>query len=101
VLNDNSVQLHGTKGWIDVPNPFTPGLLGQAEEIFVHRSGATAPEKIVIASPGLGLYAYEADAVAEAIARGESEVPLVTWADMLGNATLMDAWLAAVGIKYD
>jgi predicted dehydrogenase len=101
VLNDNSVQLHGTKGWIDVPNPFTPGLLGQAEEIFVHRSGATAPEKIGIASPGLGLYAYEADAVAEAIARGESEVPLVTWADMLGNATLMDAWLAAVGIKYD
>ena len=100
VLNDNSVQLHGTKGWIDVPNPFTPGLLGQPEAIFVHRSGAAAPEKIVITSPGVGLYAYEADAVAEAVARDEREVPLVTWADMLGNAAIVDAWLAAVGVKY-
>jgi len=101
VLNDNSVQIHGTKGWIDVPNPFTPGLLGQAEEIFLHRSGAAAPERISITSPGVGLYAYEADAVAEAIARGEREVPLVTWADTLGNAAIMDAWLAAVGVRYD
>ncbi len=101
VLNDNSVQLHGTKGWIDVPNPFTPGLLGQTEEILVHRSGAAVPEKIVVTSHGVGLYAYEADAVAEAIARGEREVPLVTWADMLGNATIMDAWLAAVGVRYE
>ncbi len=101
VLNDNSAQIYGTKGWIDVPNPFTPGLEGKAEEIFVHRSGASTPEKIVITSPGVGLYAYEADAIAEALARGAREVPLVTWADMLGNATIMDAWLAAVGVKYD
>ena len=100
VLNDNSVQIYGTTGWIEVPNPFTPGLAGKAEEIFVHRAGVAAPEKIIITSPGVGLYAYEADAVAEAIASGEREVPLVTWADMLGNAAIMDAWLAAVGVKY-
>lgn len=101
VVNDNSAQIYGTTGWIDVPNPFTPGLEGKAEEVFVHRTATEAPEKIIITSPGMGLYAYEADAVAEAIARGEREVPLVTWADMLGNAMIMDAWLAAVGMKYD
>ena len=99
-LNDHSAQIFGTKGWIDVPNPFTPGLEGKAEEIFLHRAGASAPEKFSITSPGMGLYAYEADAVAAAIARGEREVSLVTWADMLGNAMVMDAWLAAVGVKY-
>ena len=99
-LNDNSAQIFGTKGWIDVPNPFIPGLEGKAEEILLYSTYAGAPEKISIASPGVGLYAYEADAVAEALARGEREVPLVTWADTLGNAATIDAWQAAVGVKY-
>ena len=101
VLNNHSAQIYGTKGWIDVPNPFTPGLEGKSEEIFLHHPRISKPEKITIASPGVGLYAYEADAIAEAIARGEREVPLVTWADTLSNATLMDTWLASVGLKYD
>jgi len=101
VLNDHSAQIYGTKGWIDVPNPFTPGLEGRTEEILVHHGGDSTPEKIVITSPGVGLYAYEADAIGEAIALGEREVPLVTWADTLGNAAVIDAWLAAVGVKYD
>lgn len=100
VINDNSVQIHGTKGWIDVPNPFTPGLLGATEKIFAHRENA-ASEEIVITSPGVGLYAYEADAVAEALARGEREVPLVSWNDTRGSAKMLDAWLAGVGLRYD
>ncbi len=100
VLNDNSVQVHGSIGWIDVPNPFTPGLLGAPEKIVLHRRDA-APEEIAIPSPGVGLYAYEADAVAAALARGAREVPLATWADTLGNARLADAWLAAAGVRYD
>jgi predicted dehydrogenase len=94
------VQIHGSKGWIDVPNPFVPGLLGQPEKIIMHRRG-TAPEEIVIASSGVGLYAYEADAFAEALARGAKEVPLATWADTLGTARLLDRWLADVGVKYE
>lgn len=99
VLNDNSVQLHGTTGWIDVPNPYVPGLHGQAEKIFLHRRDG-ASEEIAITSPGVGLYAYEADAVAETLARGGREVPLATWDDTLGNARLLDAWLGSVGVKY-
>jgi predicted dehydrogenase len=95
-LDRNSVQLHGTAGWIDVPCPFTPGLLGRDERIIVHRPGQAA-EQIVIRSGGPGLYAFEADAFAEALARGAREVPLATHADTLGTARLLDRWLAAVG----
>ncbi|HEY4246882.1 MAG TPA: Gfo/Idh/MocA family oxidoreductase [Lacunisphaera sp.] len=101
VKNDNAVQIHGTKGWIDVPNPFTPGLEGKTEEIFLHRTGVATPERISIPSPGVGLYAYEADAVAETLERGEREVPLATWADTIGSAKLVDAWLASIGLNYD
>ncbi|HEX2861052.1 MAG TPA: Gfo/Idh/MocA family oxidoreductase [Lacunisphaera sp.] len=99
VVNDNSVQIHGTDGWLDVPNPFVPGLLGQDEKIILHRR-AGAAEEIVIRSPGVGLYAHEADAFAEALARGAREVPLATWADTLGTARLLDCWLAGAGVKY-
>ncbi len=99
MLNDNSVQIYGTTGWIDVPQPFVPGLLGQDETIVLHRRGA-APEPLVIRSPGVGLYAYEADAFAEALERGEREVPLATHADTLGTARVLDRWLAAVGVTY-
>ena len=99
VRNDHSVHVHGTAGWIEVPNPFVPGLLGQDEKIIVHRRSGGS-EEIVIRSPGVGLYAYEADAVAEALARGEREVPLATHADTLGTARVLDRWLADVGVKY-
>lgn len=98
-LNDNAVAIHGSAGWIEVPNPFTPGLAGQAERIVLHRRDA-APEEIVIPSPNRGLYAYEADAVAAALARGEREVPLATWADTIGNARVLEAWLEAAGVSY-
>jgi predicted dehydrogenase len=99
-LDDNSVELHGTTAWLHVPCPFTPGLLGRDEKIILHhRDGRT--EEMVISSSGKGLYAYEAEAFAEALAAGAREVPLATHADTLGTARLLDRWLAAVGVRYD
>ncbi len=100
-LNDNSASIHGTSGWIDVPNPFTPGLEGKTERIILYRRGVDAPETIEFKSPGVGLYAYEADAVAEALARGAHEVPEAPWADSVGIAGMLDKWLAGVGLRYD
>jgi predicted dehydrogenase len=100
IVNDHSAEIHGTRGWIEVPNPFTPGLLGQTEKIIVHRQGG-ASETVKIKSPDRGLYAYEADAVAGALARGERAVPELPWADSLGIAGMLDAWLAAVGVSYE
>lgn len=99
-VDDNAVEIHGTLGRLRVPNPFTPGLLGQEEKIFLHRRDARV-EEIVVPSPGRGLYAYEADAVATALGRGAREVPLATWSDTLGNARILDTWLAAAGVNYD
>jgi predicted dehydrogenase len=99
VRNDQSVHIHGTTGWIEVPNPFVPGLLGQEEKIVVHRRTGGS-EEIIFRSPAMGLYAYEADAVAEALASGAREVPLATWADTLGTARMLDQWLAGAGVKY-
>ena len=100
-VNDHAASLHGTKGWIDVPNPFTPGLAGKTEQIVLHRRGTDATETIEFKSPGVGLYAYEADAVTEALARGAREVPQMPWADSLGIASMLDQWLAGVGLRYD
>lgn len=101
VVNDNGASLHGTKGWIDIPNPFTPGLEGRSEQIIVHRQGVGTPQVITIHSPGVGLYAYEADAVAAALARGACEVPEAPWADSLGIAGMLDQWLKSAGVSYD
>ena len=100
-LDDHSARIYGTQGWIDVPNPFTPGQQGRPEKITVHRHGKAVPEIVEIKSPEMGLYAYEADAVAEALARGEREVPEVPGADSIGIAGMLDAWLAAAGVDYE
>ncbi len=100
VVQDIWARIYGSKGWIDVPTPFFPGLDGRTDSFSLHRHGASTPEVFTFPCPA-GLYAYEADAVAEALARGEREVPAMTWADTLGNTAVLDAWLAAVGVNHD
>ncbi|MDI1250622.1 MAG: Gfo/Idh/MocA family oxidoreductase [Lacunisphaera sp.] len=100
VTRDISARIFGSQGWLDVPTPFFPGLEGRTDRFFLHRPGGGAPEEFSCESPD-ALYAYEADAVADALARGEREVPHMTWADTLGNAAVLDAWLAAVGVNYE
>ncbi|HVZ64989.1 MAG TPA: Gfo/Idh/MocA family oxidoreductase [Lacunisphaera sp.] len=100
VIHEVYAKIYGSKGWIDVPTPFFPGLDAKTDRFFLHRDGAAAPEEFVYPCPS-GLYAYEADAVAAAIARGATEVPEMPWADTLGIAMMLDAWLAAVGVNYD
>jgi predicted dehydrogenase len=100
VVHDIQARIYGSRGWIDVPTPFFPGLEGRTDRFYLHRPGGGAPEEFVFECPA-GLYAHEADAVADALALGAREVPHMTWADTLGNAAVLDAWLAAVGVNYD
>jgi predicted dehydrogenase len=93
-------RLLGTAGWIDVPAPFHPGDQDKPAEIILHRAGATAPEKIDLTVPQ-PLYAVEADTVGDAIARGELESSAMSHADTLGNMAALDAWRAAVGMRYE
>lgn len=96
---ENVARIYGTEGWIHVPAPW--GLKSAGTYVFtVHRAGGTAEE--VTGPVERGNYAYEADAVAEAVARGavEAAAPAMTWNDTLGNLATMDRWRAAVGVTH-
>jgi predicted dehydrogenase len=99
LLQDNSVRIYGSKGWLHVPDPWVPNREGGTATIYLHRNNAAAPEEIRITAPPL--YALEADAFAAALAAGRREVPQMTAADTLGNMAVLDRWREAIGLAYD
>lgn len=91
---ENNVRIVGAEGSILVPDPWTinrcrPGF----SKLLVFKSHI--PEEIVIQADR-GLYTIEADHVAEQIALGRKESPLMPWADTLGNMRTLDRWRAEV-----
>ena len=95
---DNSARIYGTTGMILVPSPWIPPSEGAAAKFFLHKDGKA--EEISVATPA-NLYSLEADAVADALARGEREMPAISVADTLGNMAALDAWRAAIGLTYE
>ena len=96
-----AVRIYGTDGVIQLPVPFHPGFPPEGPaRILIHRPGGAAPEEIACPAD-TGLYTLEADAVGDALARGEREVAAMTPADSLGNMAALDAWRAAIGMRYD
>jgi predicted dehydrogenase len=87
---ENNVRLVGTEGSILVPTPWIingPG--GGFSKILVFKGHI--PDEIVVQSDR-GLYALEADHVAEMVAEGRCESPLIPWDDSLGNMEVLDEW---------
>jgi len=82
-----------------VPSPFVVVRDVSPTKIFLHRAGGVAAEEIVI-TPDRMLYAYEADAFAEALAAGLRDVPAMSTADTLGNMAVLDDWLRQAGVVY-
>lgn len=93
-------RLLGSTGWIDVRSPFHPGQKGMPPDLHLHRNDEAAPASIVAGEPE-SLYAVEADTVGEAILGGGIEAAAMSHADTLGNMAMLDAWRAAVGMRYD
>ena len=96
---ENNVHIVGTKGSILVPSPWFPNSAeGGFSKILVFKSHI--PEEIVI-SVDRGIYAVEADHVAEQIAQGRVQSPLVSWEDSLGNMRALDQWRSEIdGVPY-
>jgi hypothetical protein len=46
------------------------------------------------------LYAFEADCVARHVAERQAPFPAPSWDDSIGNMRVLDAWRAAVGLRY-
>jgi len=91
---ENNVRIVGSEGSILIPDPWA--INGGREgfsKILVFKSHI--PEEIVVPAD-LGLYAIEADHVAEQIAHGRTQSPAVPWDDTLGNMQTLDRWRAEV-----
>jgi predicted dehydrogenase len=100
IVHDISARIYGTKGWLEVPTPFFPGLDGRDDKFFLHRAGSTTPQEFDFPCRGRPLYAHEADAVGDALARGELESTAMSHDDTLGNMAMLDDWRAQVGVDY-
>jgi len=91
---DNKVIIHGSEGRIEVPDPwFCNGREPGESTIIVN-----GEETTVVADRSI--YAYEADMVAANIEGRQGASPAMTWADSLGQAKAIEAWLDAVGVQY-
>ncbi|HWB59621.1 MAG TPA: Gfo/Idh/MocA family oxidoreductase, partial [Chthoniobacteraceae bacterium] len=93
---ENNVRITGTHGTIIVPSPWVITRAPGFSKILVFKQHV--PEEIVVETQH-GLYAIEADHVAEHIAARQS--PLVPWDDTLGNMRALDLWRKSVGVVYD
>jgi predicted dehydrogenase len=94
---ENSVRVWGAEGHIDVPSPWVVTREAGVSLLRVHREGKPAEEVKIRADRGI--YAIEADAVAESINARES--PAMSWADSLGNMRTLDRWRAEIGLRYE
>ena len=99
LTQDNVVRIYGTEGWLLVPSPYVVTRDLSPTKLLLHRAGATSPEEIVV-RPDRTIYAYEADAFAEALVADRRDVPAMSTADTLGNMAVLDAWLRQVGVVY-
>ncbi len=99
VGQDNVVRVYGSLGRIVVPSPFVVTRDASPTVLEWWRDGEPGPEVITI-TPDRDLYAYEADAFAEAVRAGWREVPGCTWADTRGNLAGMLGWCEQLGVRY-
>lgn len=104
----NMVRIYGSKGWILVPSPYNVrrdsgayngGRDERPTELHLHRGDESDPE-IVTIEADRGVYAYEADAFAAAVAADALEVPACTWADTHGNLGGQFEWCRQLGLTY-
>lgn len=94
---NNNVVICGTDGRITLPHPWQPGGPQSKIVIETFADGAVKEESTADA---YDLYAYEVDAMADAIASGSVKHPAMTPADTLGNMRVLDQWRAEAGVLY-
>ncbi|TPW29908.1 Gfo/Idh/MocA family protein [Pararhizobium mangrovi] len=101
VALENVARVHGEAGTIEIASPWLAGgrAGGPTSITIIDADG----EREVIDFPReRHLYAFEADAAAEAVAAGrrEFESPGASLADTLGNMRSLDAWRSEIGLEY-
>ena len=95
---DNTAIITGSKGTIELPNPWVPGRNeGPSDsKILITVAGKTRTEEIK--NPNQ-LFSFEAELASSSIAKGlkQAPYPAMSWADSIGNNATMDKWRAELG----
>lgn len=94
---ESVVRVWGEEGRIDVPSPWVVSREAGHSLLLLHQAGKPVEEVKIRADQGI--YAIEADAVAESIQTGQS--PAMSWADSFGNMRTLDRWRAEIGLRHE
>jgi predicted dehydrogenase len=97
LTQDSGLRVFGSEGWLHISNPFTMCREGGSSTLRLMR-GEQVEE--IVTTTDQHLFALEADAVGDALLRGETECAHMPVADSLGNMAALDAWRRAVGLTY-
>ena len=98
---DNHVRIFGTDGSITLENPWQASRNDPAPgKIIIKKAGK---QNVIEVPADRNSFAYEADAVAHAIASGacQLDAPAMSWNDTLGNLQTLDLWREKIGLRYD
>lgn len=95
----SSARIVGSKGWIEVLQPWVPGSSTPAKLVIRHTHGGGV-EEIEVPSDK-DLYTFEAEAVSRAVAAGEVQSDAMPWADTIGNLETLDRWRREIGLVYE
>ncbi len=95
---DNNAIIYGEKGTIEVVDPWVPGRnAGPSDsKIIVTVAGESRIEEIK--NPYM-LFSFEAELASRSIAAGlkQAPYPAMSWADSIGNNSVLDRWRAELG----
>jgi predicted dehydrogenase/aryl-alcohol dehydrogenase-like predicted oxidoreductase len=95
VQDDNKVVIYGSKGKIEIVDPWTLSADPQVTIAVVGQEPETR------SYAGAFPYALEADGLARALDEDPAAGPIeMSLADTLGNAKVLDQWRAAIGLVY-
>jgi predicted dehydrogenase len=95
---DWTVRIWGTKGHIEIPNPWKPPT--QGAQFFIHKRGEPQPQ-VVTVDAGRSLYTIEVETVADAVEGKQAPHPCATWEDTMQNMRTLDRWRASIGLEWD
>lgn len=81
----------GSKGTLILEKPWFASW-GPGKSKIVFQKNWSSPKRDIWVTSDKGLYAIEADEVGNCIRKGLKQSQVMSWADSLGNAKLLDQW---------
>jgi predicted dehydrogenase/aryl-alcohol dehydrogenase-like predicted oxidoreductase len=98
-LADNLIEIYASDAKLTVTDPWVPSRWNRNPVKLILKRHREAQPQIMLVEASQDLYAYEADMVANHIAKRQA--PAMTWNDTIGNMRVLDRWRADAGVVYE